>query len=73
MVNLKQRIVDISEYLQRLIATSVLPSVQDSVSQRDKNKLVEICRSVKIPEISIATVVSILLMVGPQQKWPGDW
>ena len=70
MKNLKERISDISQYLQRLMDPTVLQHVEDAVERKDRNLLVELCRRVRIPEIYIGTLVSVLLTVGPRQKWP---
>jgi len=70
MKTLKERIVDVSSYLQSLTAPSVFPKVQDAVERKDKNLLMKVCRKAKIPEIYLGNVVSVLLSVGPEQKWP---
>ena len=70
MKDLKERIADVSSYLQSLMAPKVFPKVQDAVERKDKNLLMKVCRKAKIPEIYLGTVVSVLLTIGPQQKWP---
>jgi len=70
MKNLKERIVDVSFHLQSLMAPNVFPKVQDAVERKDKKQLIEVCRNSKIPESYLSTVVSMLLSVSPQQKWP---
>lgn len=70
MKTLKERIADVSSYLQSLMAPAVFPKVQDAVEKRDKNLLMKVCRETKIPEIYSSTIVSVLLSVGPEQKWP---
>jgi hypothetical protein len=67
---LKERIADISLYLQSLTAPKFFPIVQDAVERKDRNALVKLCRKAKIPEIYHSTVTSVLLSVDPQQKWP---
>jgi len=71
MKSLKERIAELSAYLQSLTATDVFPKVQDAVERNDKNTLMKVCRKAKIPEAYLPTVTSILLSVGPEQKWPG--
>ena len=73
MEALKGRIADVSLYLQSLMAPDVFPKVQDAVEKKDRNLLVKVCRKAKIPEIYLGIVVSVLLTVGPQQKWPWNF
>ena len=73
MEALKGRIADVSLYLQSLMAPDVFPKVQDAVAKKDKNLLIKVCRQAKIPEIYLGIVVSVLLTVGPQQKWPWNF
>lgn len=70
MKNLMERIADVSFHLQSLMAPNVFPKVKDAVERKDKNLLMKVCRKAKIPEIYLAIVVSILLTISPQQKWP---
>ena len=70
MKKLKERIADMSLYLQSLTAPRFFPTVQDAVDRNDKNALVKLCRKAKIPEIYHSTITSVLLSVGPEQKWP---
>ena len=71
MKTLKERIADVSSYLQSLMASDVFPKVQDAVERKDKNLLMKICRNAKVPEIYLGIVASVLLSVGPEQKYPG--
>jgi len=75
MKNLKERIGELSQYLQHLMEPAVFPEVQNAVEKEDKNLLLEICRKTKIPEIYVGLIVSVLLSISPlQQKWPTpDW
>ena len=70
MKALNERIVDVSSCLQSLTAPDLFPKVQDAVEKKDKNLLMKVCRKAKIPEIYLGIVVSVLLSVGPEQKWP---
>jgi hypothetical protein len=70
MKTLKERIADVSFYLQSLMAPNIFPKVQDAVERKDKNLIMKVCRKAKIPEIYLDNVVSVLLSVGPEQKWP---
>ena len=73
METLKGRIANVSLYLQSLMAPDVFPKVQDAVAKKDKNLLIKVGRQAKIPEIYLGIVVSVLLTVGPQQKWPWNF
>jgi len=70
MRKMEERIAEVSSYLQDLKDSEVFPEVQDAVAAKDKNALVRICRKDKIPEIYIGVIVSVLLAIGPTQKWP---
>jgi hypothetical protein len=70
MKTLNVRIADVSCHLQSLTAPEFFPQVQDAVERKDKNLLIQVCKKAKIPAIYIGTVVSVLLSVGPEQKWP---
>ena len=73
MKTLKERIADVSLYLQSLTAPNIFPKVQDAVERQDRNSLIKVCRKAKIPEIYLGNVVSVLLSVSPQQKWPAQF
>ena len=73
MKDLKERIADISQYLQRLMDPVVFPEVQNAMEKKDKNLLVEVCKKIHIPDIYIGVILSILLSIGPKQKWPDIW
>jgi hypothetical protein len=70
MKTFKERISDVSSHLQALMAPSVFPKVQEAVEKKDKKELIEVCRKINIPESYLNTVVSVILSVSPQQKWP---
>jgi len=65
-----ERISDISVHLQSLAAPELSLKVQDAVERKDKNTLAKLCRQAKIPRSYTGPVVSVLLAVSPQQKWP---
>lgn len=73
MKTLKERIADLSFCLQSLMAPNILPEVQDAIERKDRNLLVKVCKKAKIPEIYLGNVVSVLLSVGPEQKWPAQF
>ncbi len=70
MKTLNERIADVSSCLQSLMAPNVFPKVQDAVEKKDKDLLMKVCRKAKIPEIYLGIVASVLLSVGPKQKYP---
>jgi len=73
MKTLKERIADMSLYLQSLMGPNVFSEVQDAVERKDTNLLIKVCRKAKIPEIYIGVIVPVLLAVSPEQKWPSIW
>jgi len=73
MKTLNEKIADVSSCLQSLMAPNVFPKVQDAVERKDRNLLVKVCRKAKIPDIYLGTVVSLVLSVSPQQKWPASF
>ncbi|MBT0160200.1 hypothetical protein G4O51_09470 [Candidatus Bathyarchaeota archaeon A05DMB-2] len=73
MKTLNERIAEVSRHLQSLTASEFSSQVQDAVQRKDKNSLIQVCKKAKIPAIHIGTVVSVLLSVGPEQKWPAEY
>lgn len=72
MKTLNDRIADVSFHLQSLTAPEFSSHVQDALERKDKNSLIRVCKKAKIPEKYVSTVVSVLLSVGPEQKWPSS-
>jgi hypothetical protein len=72
MKALNERIVDVSSQLQTLAAPEFYSQVQDAVEKKDRNLLIKICRKAKVPAIYLDVIVSVILSIGPNQKWP-DW
>ena len=70
MKTLSEKIVDVSFHLQTLSKPEFCSQVQDAVDKKDRGLLVKICKKAKVPAIYLATVVSVLLSVSPNQKWP---
>jgi hypothetical protein len=70
MKPLNERIAEISQHLQSLATPEFSDKVQEAVAKNDKDSLLKICRNAKIPRTYSSTVVSALLSVGPDQKWP---
>jgi hypothetical protein len=55
-----------------LTAPKFSSQVQDAVQRKDKDSLIGLCKKAKIPSAYLGTVVSVVLSVSPEQKWPGD-
>ena len=70
MKTINERIAEVAFHLQSLTAPKLSSAVQDAVEKRDKNLLIRLCEKAKIPKIYLGTVVSVLLSVSPDQKWP---
>jgi hypothetical protein len=70
MKTVNERISDVSFHLQSLAASEFFPKVQDAVERKDRNSLIKICKKAKIPANYLGIVVSVLLAVSPEQKWP---
>jgi hypothetical protein len=70
MKTLNERIVEVSAHLQSLTAPEHFSEVQNAVERKDKTALIKVCRKAKVPRMYLGTVVSVLLSVEPQQKWP---
>jgi hypothetical protein len=68
--NLQERIADVSSYLQSLMTPNVFPKVQEAVEKKDEKMLIKVCRTAKIPDIYLRSIVPIILSIGPEQKWP---
>jgi hypothetical protein len=67
---IKDRLSDVASCLESLTAPVYLPKVQDAVEKKDRVQLVKICKKAKIPEIYLTPVVTVLMSVGPNTKWP---
>jgi hypothetical protein len=70
MKTLNERITDVSFHLQSLTNPEFSSKVKEGIERKDKNSLLKVCRKAKIPPSYANIVVSVLLSVSPQQKWP---
>jgi hypothetical protein len=70
MKTIKDRLSDVASHLESLTAPEFLPKVQDAVEKKDRTQLVKICKKAKVPEMYLNSVVSVLMSVGPNTKWP---
>jgi hypothetical protein len=73
MKTLTERIAEVSYHLQSLTAPEFSSQVQNAVERKDKKSLIQVCKKAKIPAVYLGTVVSVLLSVGPEQKWPSNF
>ena len=72
MKTLNEKLAEVSYHLQSLMAPKFSSQVQDAVQRKDKDSLIGLCKKAKIPSAYLGTVVSVVLSVSPEQKWPGD-
>jgi hypothetical protein len=70
MKTLNERITEVAFHLQSLTAPQFSSQVQDAVERKNRNSLIAVCKKAKIPVVYIGTVVTVLLSVHPDQKWP---
>jgi hypothetical protein len=73
MKTLNERISDLALHLQSLATPELSPKIQKAVERNDKRALFRICKSANIPDGYSSTVISVLLSVGPDQKWPAGF
>lgn len=73
MKALNERIADVSFHLQTLATPEFCSQIKGAVEKKDRNLLMKVCRKANVPAIYLGTVVSVLLSVGPNQKWPEYW
>jgi hypothetical protein len=71
MVNVNQKIANISKHLQTLTTAEYSPQVQEAVDKQDKNALATVCKKAKIPSLYVPSIVSVIMSVSPN-KWPDD-
>ena len=70
MTTLKERLVDLSSYIQSLTTPEMFPKVKEAVEKKDKTSLMKLCIRAKIPEAYRSTITSVILSVGPMEKYP---
>ena len=70
MKTLNERIADVSHYLQSLTAPEFSAEIRDAVDRKDHKSLTKVCKKAQIPTIYLGPIVSVLLSVSPDQKWP---
>lgn len=70
MKDLKEKVSEVSSYLQRLMEHDVFPEVIEASRRSDKDLLVGTCKKAKVPELYIGTVVSLILALASPQKYP---
>lgn len=70
MKDLKDRVSEISSYLQRLMESDVFPDVVEAVRKSDKDSLVRMCKKVDVPDIYTGSIVSLILALSLPLKYP---
>lgn len=70
MKDLKEKVSEISSYLQRLMERDVFPEVAEAVGKSDKGLLVETCKKADVPEMYTGSIVSLILTLSRQSKYP---
>lgn len=73
MKTLNEKITEITHYLQTLTKPEFASDVEIAVKNEDKASLMNICNKAKIPAVSASAVVSVLLSVSPNIKWPYEY
>jgi hypothetical protein len=66
----KKQITELSANLQLLKSPKFSKKVEEAVEKNDKNTLLKICKNAKIPSKHHASILSVLMSVSPQQKYP---
>ena len=69
MIEITQKVSEISKYLQTLTSEKYSPQIESAANKQDKTALIKICKQAKIPAFYIPSVVSVIMSVSPQ-KWP---
>lgn len=70
MKDLKEKISEVSSYLQRLVERDVFPEVVEAVAKSDKDSLVRACKKAEVPEVYTGSIVSVLFTLSRQVKYP---
>ena len=73
MKSLNEKIVNLSQYLQILSTPKFSSEVQAAVGKNDKNALAQVCKKAKIPSSYVHSVISAVLSVSPDYKWPWEY
>lgn len=68
--DLKERVSEISSYLQRLMESDVFPDVLEAVRKSDKDSLVNVCKEVDVPDMCIGSIVSLIFALSLPLKYP---
>jgi len=68
--DLKEKVSEISSYLERLMEPDTFREVIDAVEKSDKDLLIETCRKVNVPDVYTGSIVSLILTLSRQIKYP---
>lgn len=67
---LKERVSEVSYYLQRLVSPSFFLDVEKAVADENEDMLIAVCKKAEVPAEYISSVVPLLVTVSRQPKWP---
>lgn len=70
MKDLKEKVSEVSSYLQRLMERDVFPEVIEALKKSDKDLLVKTCKKADIPDVYTGSIVSFILTLSQQVKYP---
>ncbi len=73
MKTLNEKINEITMHLQTLTKPEFASDVEKALKNEDKASLMKICSKAKIPAISASAVVSVLMSIQPNIKWPYEY
>jgi corrinoid protein of di/trimethylamine methyltransferase len=59
-----------NEWAEQIGADGWTETAEEAVEKKDKNLLLKVCKKAKIPEMYLGTVMSVLMSVSPDQKYP---
>jgi len=68
--DLKEKVFDVSSYLQRLMERDVFPEVVEAVGKSDKELLIRTCRKADVPDVYTGSIASLILTLSRQIKYP---
>ena len=70
MKDFKERVCEVSSYLQRLMEPDVFPDVSKAIEESDRDLLIKACEKADIPEAYASSIASLLFNISRQLKWP---
>lgn len=70
MKNLKEKVSEVSSYLERLMEGDVFSEVIEAVRKSDKDLLVQTCKKAGVPDVYTGSIVSLILALPLVPKYP---